>query len=680
MATEVEITNNTGSEIVDNARLEKGKTLSLTGSAKALSGNVTEKLTWATSDESKVKIISGQGTSKAVIEAVAPGKAIISYGSEAETGKRATCEVEVFVPVTELKLSENSQLIMTDEELQLTATLNEFATDSISWTSDKPDVVSIDVPEGAEASNSQTITIKGLKLNESATITAVADSNPIATASCKVTVIGRRADNVYLDNTAMTVNAGDTFKLKGNASSVGGDVTESLLWSFPSDKVECIDGEFTDEPTFRAKQTSGIVTITYGSSYANGKTAKCEVTIINSSLTLDKYNITLTPKGTAKLTASYPSESVGGFVWSSSDENVVKINDVSYERSNSQTVEIVACGAGKTATITVASADDASVAATCIVAVTDIVADAVSIGDSKHELNIGDTVELIGAASSTLGDVTEPLGWTISDSTVASLVGDTSSYIITVKALKAGTVTVKYGSKATGGKTASYTITVKDPNAGSGGKPGGNDSGKPGGSDGGNPGGTNENKLEPGKTVTVAGVTYVVNKDSTVTYSGNPKAKGTVRIPASVKIAGKTVNVTSIKAGAFKNNKNITSVIIGNNVKTIGNNAFAGCIKLKKVTIGKNVTSIGNNAFKGCKLITAITIPAKVTSIGSNSFAGCSKLKTVTFKTTKLKKVGKGAFKTIKAGAKFKCPNAKLKAYTKLLKKSGVPKKAKITK
>ena len=669
----------------ETVTLQKGKTQKLTGTATGLNnGVVTEPLEWTTSDEKVVKITAGQDTNIATIEAVASGTAKVYYGSKQPDGKRGYCEVTVFVPVESIALDMNTMSIEAGNTFELTATLNELATDTFIWESSNPEIVSIDNPDPTEVANSQTVTLHGLTPNQTATITVKAASKDKMVATCKVTVTDRLADNVTIDKTSLTVNAGETFKLKGSASNVNGEVTEALLWGFPTDKIECIEGEFTDEPTFRAKQTSGVATITYGSNDASGKVARCEVTIINSKLVLDTYNVTLEPNGTAKLTASYPAGTEGEFVWTSTDDSAVKINTTSSGKSNSETVEIVGCGPGKTAQIKVASKDDSNIAVVCNVTVKDVIADAVNISGSTTELKIGQAIDLIGSASSNKGTVTEPLGWTISDSSVASLVGDTSSYVITVKALKAGTVTVTYGSKAAAGKKATYTITVKDPNAGhggnDGGKPGGNDSEKPGGNDGGNPGGTNDNKLEPGKTATVAGVTYVVNKDSTVTYAGNPKAKGTVRIPASVNIAGKTVNVTSIKAGAFKNNKNITSVIIGNNVKTIGNNAFAGCVKLKKVTIGKNVTSIGNNAFKGCKLITTITIPAKVTSIGSNAFAGCSKLKTVTFKTTKLKKVGKGAFKTIKAGAKFKCPNAKLKAYTKLLKKSGLPKKAKITK
>ncbi len=119
---------------------------------------------------------------------------------------------------------------------------------------------------------------------------------------------------------------------------------------------------------------------------------------------------------------------------------------------------------------------------------------------------------------------------------------------------------------------------------------------------------------------------------------------------------------------------------MGKKVTSIGNNAFSGCKKLKTVTIGANVTSIGNNAFKNCKALTKIVIPAKVKTIGSSAFAGCSKLGTITIKTKKLTKVGAKAFKTVKKGATFKCPKAKLDAYTKLLNKSGLPAKRKITK
>lgn len=57
-----------------------------------------------------------------------------------------------------------------------------------------------------------------------------------------------------------------------------------------------------------------------------------------------------------------------------------------------------------------------------------------------------------------------------------------------------------------------------------------------------------------------------------------------VTIPNTVKdAAGKTTfTVTQIQANAFKNYKNLKSVIIGKNVTSIGKNSFYGCQKLKK--------------------------------------------------------------------------------------------------
>lgn len=107
-------------------------------------------------------------------------------------------------------------------------------------------------------------------------------------------------------------------------------------------------------------------------------------------------------------------------------------------------------------------------------------------------------------------------------------------------------------------------------------------------------------------------------------------------VPATVKIKGETYQVTAVDKNAFKNNK-----------------------KLNNVTIGKYVTKIGANAFYGCK-----------------------KLKTISIKSTKLKSVGKGAFKGIVKNVAVKVPKAKLASYKKLLKKktTGLPSKAKIKK
>ena len=112
------------------------------------------------------------------------------------------------------------------------------------------------------------------------------------------------------------------------------------------------------------------------------------------------------------------------------------------------------------------------------------------------------------------------------------------------------------------------------------------------------------------------------------------KTASSIVIPAAVKVSGKSLKVTAVAANAFK-----------------------GCGRLTTVTVGKNVKTIGKYAFNGCK-----------------------RLKKVILKTSLLKSVGAGAFKDIKANATVKVPAKKLSAYKKLLKKSGIGKKVKITK
>lgn len=224
-----------------------------------------------------------------------------------------------------------------------------------------------------------------------------------------------------------------------------------------------------------------------------------------------------------------------------------------------------------------------------------------------------------------------------------------------------------------------------------------------------------ENTTESNDQVTVGyvvnnrddGTEYKVTKtdggSSTVEFTKYDGTESNIVIPDVIKIKGVSYKVTSVADNAFKNNKTVTYVILGNNVKTIGKNAFSGCKKLKTVTIGKNVTTIGSKAFYNCKSLTKITIPSKVTkidsyafknckklssvtigkavkTIGKEAFRGCSKLKSINIKSKKLKTVGKNIFKGIKSSAKIKVPSSKLKSYKKLLKNKGQSKKVKITK
>ena len=181
------------------------------------------------------------------------------------------------------------------------------------------------------------------------------------------------------------------------------------------------------------------------------------------------------------------------------------------------------------------------------------------------------------------------------------------------------------------------------------------------------------------KTSVKVEVSDVKKKEVEYKEPVNKKAK-TVSIPATVKINGVTYKVTKIADNAFKNNKTVTKVTVGSNIKTIGKNAFYKCTKLKTVKIGKNVTTIGSNAFKGCTSLTSVTLPSKATKIGANAFNGCKKLKTIKITSTKLssKTVSKNAFKGLTKATTIKVPKKKLSAYKKLFKQKGLSSKVKV--
>ncbi|MDE6625043.1 MAG: leucine-rich repeat domain-containing protein [Lachnospiraceae bacterium] len=154
-------------------------------------------------------------------------------------------------------------------------------------------------------------------------------------------------------------------------------------------------------------------------------------------------------------------------------------------------------------------------------------------------------------------------------------------------------------------------------------------------------------------------VTLVSKKKSTVSVVGltaNANKKLTkVVIPKSVKIKSKSgknkgtysYKVTAVAKNAFKSNKKITTVTIGDNVTSIGKNAFSGCTKLKKVTIGKAVKTIGESAFAGNKKLTEVVIPknSKLETIEKRAFKGCINLKKINLENAKnLKNIDNSAF------------------------------------
>ena len=122
----------------------------------------------------------------------------------------------------------------------------------------------------------------------------------------------------------------------------------------------------------------------------------------------------------------------------------------------------------------------------------------------------------------------------------------------------------------------------------------------------------------------------------------------TVTIPATVTSQdGKTLKVISIKADAFKDNKNIKKVIFSSaNLQTINATAFSGCTALTEVDFASatGLTTIGANAFAKAPIATLDLSTTKVGDVEilfGTDFNNGDKTKRVyntTLKTVKLSK------------------------------------------
>jgi hypothetical protein len=104
-----------------------------------------------------------------------------------------------------------------------------------------------------------------------------------------------------------------------------------------------------------------------------------------------------------------------------------------------------------------------------------------------------------------------------------------------------------------------------------------------------------------------------------------------------------TMTGTNIPANTFSGMSALTSVVIPDNITTIGEGAFRDCVNLTSVTIPDTVTVLPDNCFNGCSSLTAIPISESVTYIGEGCFAGCTGIETVTIPTG-VTGIGAGCF------------------------------------
>lgn len=355
------------------------------------------------------------------------------YGRIDEKSGNVTVEPGVKIGVTSVTLDKTDLTLDVNDTEKLTATVNpnDATNKTVTWKSDKPEIVEVDSNGNVTA-----------KAAGTATITATADGK---SASCKVTVNGQTTvpvASVELNQTTLELIAGKEATLTATVKPDNA-TNRTVAWESNATNVATVDnsGKVT-------AVSEGTATIT---AKAGEQTATCTVTVTKAdvaveSVTLNPTTLTLEKGSTGTLTATVaPQNATNNTVtWSSSNPEVATVAN--------GTVTAVSAG---TATITVTTADG-NHKATCTVTVTPKTVPVSGIQvQGAASIYVGDTTKLTATVTPT-NATNQKVTWSSNNESVATVGTDG-----TVTAVSAGTATITATAQDGSGISGSFVVTVQ---------------------------------------------------------------------------------------------------------------------------------------------------------------------------------------------------------------------------
>ena len=228
--------------------------------------NTTDERTvkWSSSNESIAKV-DANGT----VTALKRGKAIIT--ATAENGVKASCTVQVLVPITKIAFENSTVSIPRSTRQKVPFTLSpEDYTDTYTVTSSDTEIATVDKFGNVVAR----------KVGKA--VITITTSRGL-TESCVVTVFSP-ATSVKLSSESETLFVNRSVELKAELSP--SDTTDNVSWSSSDDSIAVVDekGKVT-------ALSKGVATITATSD--SGVSADCEITVesdINQAVVYLAYN------------------------------------------------------------------------------------------------------------------------------------------------------------------------------------------------------------------------------------------------------------------------------------------------------------------------------------------------------------------------------------------------------
>lgn len=91
-------------------------------------------------------------------------------------------------------------------------------------------------------------------------------------------------------------------------------------------------------------------------------------------------------------------------------------------------------------------------------------------------------------------------------------------------------------------------------------------------------------------------------------------------ITAIGEIDNQRAGYTADERGVFEGFDQLTSVVVPDNITSIGDLSFAYCENLVDLTLSNSITEIGSNAFNGCSKLKVINVPTSLEKVYSTAF------------------------------------------------------------
>lgn len=314
---------------------------------------------WSTSDKSIVKVdING------VITGIKKGTATITAKS-VDGGFVSKCTVTVVRKVKSVKLDQTSVILYLGKTATLKATVSPSdANDkSVTWSSADKSVVTV---SGGK--------LTPVKVGTAKVTVTTKDGSFKATCTVKVE---EPVKSIALSKTSLDIIEGAVYTLKANLLPANA-TNKTVTWSTSDASIAKVSGGVitavkTGTATISAKTSNGIV-------------AKCTVMVRKpvQSISVSQTELAMHTLKTAKLNATVlPSDAWDKTVkWTSSDEEIATVKDGL----------ITAHKAGE---VTITAISSNNLTASCVVTITDIPVESVTLSVSELEMNTNKTAQLV---------------------------------------------------------------------------------------------------------------------------------------------------------------------------------------------------------------------------------------------------------------------------------------------